>query len=199
MAQKISLSWYQREDVVRIARELLGKVLCTHVDGRTVKGKIVETEAYSGNDDKACHANNQKMTMRNRVMFEAGGIAYVYLCYGIHHLFNVVTNRKGNADAVLIRAVEPLEGIDAMLTRRKMKKMEKRLTAGPGVLSQAFAIDPQAYGASLDGNRVWIEEADPLPDAEIISSPRIGVAYAGEDAKKPWRFYIKENNWVSGK
>jgi DNA-3-methyladenine glycosylase len=198
-SKKISASWYQHGDVVKIAKELLGKVLCTNIDDRTVKGRIVETEAYSGNNDKACHANNQKMTNRNKVMFDSGGVAYVYLCYGIHHLFNIVTNENGKADAVLIRAVEPLEGIEIMLMRRKMNKIEKRLTAGPGVLSQAFGIDKAAYGASLVGDKVWIEEADPIPDSEIMSSARIGVAYAGEDAEKPWRFYIKENNWVSGK
>ena len=198
-SNKIDLSWYQHDDVVRIAKELLGKILCTNIDDHTVKGRIVETEAYSGYNDKACHANNQKLTKRNRVMFEAGGVAYVYLCYGIHHLFNVVTNEKGKADAVLIRGVEPLEGIETMLMRRKMSKIEKRMTSGPGVLSQAFAIDQKAYGVPLNGGNVWIEDADPLPDSQIMASARIGVAYAGEDAKKPWRFYIKENKWVSGK
>ena len=197
MARKISLLWYQNDDVVDVARQLLGKILCTKIGHKIVKGKIVETEAYSGNNDKACHANNQKLTKRNKVMFEAGGVAYVYLCYGIHHLFNIVTNRPGKADAVLIRAIEPLEGIDIMMNRRNMVKIEKRLTAGPGVLSKAFGISSDAYGVSLDSDKIWIEDADPVPDIDIISRPRIGVEYAKEDAKKPWRFYIKENFWVS--
>jgi DNA-3-methyladenine glycosylase len=157
----------------------------------------VETEAYSGNSDKACHANDQKMTKRNRVMFESGGLAYVYLCYGIHHLFNVVTNIKGNADAVLVRAVEPVEGIETMMKRRHMDKVERRLTAGPGVLSSALGIDMNLYGSSLQSNEIWIEEGKNVGECMIQTTTRIGVEYAEEDALKPWRFYVKENKWVS--
>ena len=197
MRKKIDISWYQNEDVIYVARKLLGKVLCTTIDKKTVKGIIVETEAYSGDNDKACHANNQKLTKRNRLMFEPGGVVYVYLCYGIHTLLNIVTNRRGKADAVLIRAIEPIQGFDVMMDRRNMVKIEKRLTSGPGVLSQAFGITTTAYGTSLDSNIIWIEESEPVPDAAIVCCTRIGVEYAKEDALKPWRFYIKENNWVS--
>ena len=125
MGNKIHLSWYAHRDVTAIARLLLGKNLCTNFNGCVSKGRIVETEAYSGTDDKACHANNQRKTGRNKVMFETGGRAYIYLCYGIHHLFNVVTNVEGSADAVLIRALEPIEGVGTMLKRRKMDNCTK--------------------------------------------------------------------------
>ena len=196
MGKKIKLSWYENEDVVAVARMLIGKVLCSKIDGVITKGLIVETEAYSGDNDKACHANGQKMTKRNRVMFDTGGHAYVYLCYGIHHLFNVVTNTKGNADAVLIRALEPIEGIEEMLKRRKMTKREKRLTGGPGVLTQALGIKMDHYGVKLDGHSIWIEESNDQ-NPEIVETTRIGVEYAEEDALKPWRFYWKDNAWVS--
>ncbi|NJN25334.1 MAG: DNA-3-methyladenine glycosylase [Cyclobacteriaceae bacterium] len=194
---KIDLTWYQSDDVTRVAKLLLGKVLCTQLDGVLTKGIIVETEAYSGFNDKACHANNQRKTNRNAVMFDAGGKAYIYLCYGLHHLVNVVTNVAGRADAVLIRALQPLLGIDEMLRRRNMSQPAKRLTAGPGVLSKALGITTKQYGVPLDGNILWIEDAPQIADDKVVSSTRIGVEYAEEDALKPWRFYIKENPWVS--
>lgn len=199
MGKKIGLDWYQQEEVVKVAQLLLGKRLCTSVDGSITKGMIVETEAYSGDDDKACHANNQRKTNRNRIMFEQGGHAYVYLCYGIHHLFNVVTNISGKADAVLVRAIEPLEGIEVMLKRRKMRKLEKRLSSGPGTLSEALGIKTRHYGTRLDSDRIWIEEGMEVVPDQVVATPRIGVDYAGEDAAKLWRFYVKENEWVSRK
>lgn len=197
MGKKLKMSWYLNENVVDVAKRLLGKLLCTNFGGVVTKGKIVETEAYSGYNDKACHANNQKKTERNKVMFAHGGHAYVYLCYGIHHLFNVVTNKEGSADAVLIRAVEPVKGVEIMLKRRSMTRAKKRLTAGPGVLSQALGIQTNHYGTALNSNTIWIEEGDPVRNDQIISTTRIGVDYADEDALKLWRFYIKENGWVS--
>ena len=193
----MEMSWYLNDNVAEVAQQLLGKILCTKFDGVITKGKIVETEAYSGDNDKACHANNQKMTKRNQIMFGKGGHAYVYLCYGIHHLFNVVTNKEGNADAVLIRAVEPLEGVEMMMGRRKMNKIEKRLTAGPGTLSQALGIQINHYGTAMNSDAIWIERAVKVNENDIVSTTRIGVDYAEEDALKPWRFYIKENRWVS--
>lgn len=196
--KKIALSWYQHDDVVAMARRLLGKVLCTQIDGLLTKGIIVETEAYSGDNDKACHANNQKQTRRNKVMFGAGGHAYVYLCYGIHHLFNIVTNEEGRADAVLIRALQPMVGEDVMLQRRGLNKSKRiLLTSGPGKLSQAMGINLSHYGISLDQDEIWLEDMGDMPIGKIIASRRIGVDYAGEDALKPWRFYMKENPWVS--
>lgn len=197
---KLQKSFYQRENVVQVAKELLGKTLHTLVDGVYTVAKITEVEAYSGRDDKACHANNGVRTKRTEVMYAEGGHAYVYLCYGIHHLFNVVTNVADKADAVLIRAVEPIEGIDIMLERRKKAKLEKGLSSGPGTLSQALGITTKAhYGKWLLGDEIWIEEAPNLNDTVIVVSKRIGVDYAEEDALKPWRFYIKDNKWISRK
>lgn len=194
---RLDRNFYRRGDVVEIARDLLGKTLVTRIDGRVTAGKIVETEAYSGRNDRACHAHLQRRTRRTRVMFEEGGKAYVYLCYGIHHLFNIVTNREGLADAVLVRALEPVEGVDLMLKRRGMEKLHKRLTAGPGVLSQAMGIHTDHYGLSLVDDHIWLESGAGISNDDIHASARIGVDYAGEDALKPWRFYIKENPWIS--
>lgn len=196
---KLSTDFYLREDVVRIARELLGKVICTRISGEGfTAGMITETEAYCGRNDKACHANDGTRTERTEIMYHSGGVAYVYLCYGIHHLFNVVTNKAGKADAVLIRAVEPLDGLDTMLKRRRFDRKKPALTAGPGRLSQALGITTGSYGADLAGDTIWIEDRGlPVQDSNIASSPRIGVAYAGDHALRPWRFTIDGNKWVS--
>lgn len=197
---KLPESFYQRQNVVQIAKELLGKTIHTMVDDQHTSAMITEVEAYSGTNDKACHANNGVRTNRTEVMYAKGGHAYVYLCYGIHHLFNVVTNVEDVADAVLIRAVQPLEGVDTMLSRRNRTKVEKTLSSGPGTLSQALAIKTNVhYGEWLLGNRVWIEEGEVIQEQDIITSTRIGVDYAEEDALKPWRFYIRDNSWISKK
>ena len=194
---KVDKSWFLHGDVVGLGKQLLGKVLCTNFNHQLTKGIIVEVESYCGRGDKASHANNQKMTNRNKIMFEEGGRAYVYLCYGIHHLFNVVTNKKGLADAILVRAIEPVEGVSIMMERRKMNIIEKRLTSGPGVLSQALGITIHNNSETLTGDHLWIENGQRIPNEKIVETTRIGVDYAGEDALKPWRFYIKENKWVS--
>jgi DNA-3-methyladenine glycosylase len=129
-------------------------------------------------------------------MFGPGGHAYIYLCYGIHHLFNIVTNKQGKADAVLIRALEPVEGIDTMMRRRGIRNLEKRLSAGPGVLTQAMGINTDFNKVRLDGDVIWLEEGADA-DIDIVATTRIGVEYAGEDALKPWRFYVRGSNWVS--
>lgn len=198
--KKLGESFYNRSDVVQITKDLLGKKIHTLSQEGLTAGRITEVEAYSGENDKACHANNGVRTSRTEVMYHEGGKAYVYLCYGIHHLFNVVTNVEGRADAVLIRAIEPIDGIELMMSRRGRSKMDKALTSGPGTLSQALGIKTKDhYGSSLLGNQIWIEEAPALTSAQIVVSTRIGVAYAEEDALKPWRFYIKDNPWVSKK
>ncbi len=195
---KLPLSFYSRPDVVQISRELLGKFLLTEIDGVRTGGMIVETEAYSGENDKACHAHLGRRTARTQIMYQQGGVAYVYLIYGLHHLFNIVTNEEGKADAVLIRAIEPTEGVEEMLLRRQMQKKEKRLTAGPGVMSKALGISRKQYGEPLSGPPVWVEDRQlKISEKEIIARPRVGVAYAGEDALLPWRFSIKNNPWVS--
>ncbi len=193
----IDKAFYLRHDVVQIGQELLGTVLHTRIDNKITSGKIVETEAYCGSIDRASHAYPGKQTKRNKIMFEAGGRAYVYLIYGIHYLFNIVTNKSDVADAVLVRAIEPLSGKDTMMKRRGKNSME-RLTSGPGILSEAMGIDKSFYGEDLTGKRVWLEYGPGnLKSSEIIKTTRIGVDYAGDDAKLPWRFYIKDNPWIS--
>ena len=195
---KLSRAFYERNNVVQIAKELLGKVLCTQFDGIKTSGIIVETEAYNGRTDKACHSHIHGKTERTKIMFGQPGYAYVYLCYGIHHLFNVVTNKEGLADAVLIRAIEPLEGIGQILERRNKARLERSVGGGPGIASQALGITTKNYGMDLLGNQIWIEDRRTIiSNTRIIASPRVGVDYAGEDAKLPWRFRIKNNPFTS--
>ena len=194
---KIEKEFYLGSDVVRIARDLLGKVLCTVINGRETAGIIVETEAYRGATDRASHAYPSRKTRRNSIMFDEGGKAYVYLIYGMYHLFNIVTNKVNNPDAILIRALEPVRGIDIMMERRNKISKEK-ITSGPGILSQAMGIDLSIYGEDLTGSKIWLEYAEEKqPPTEIVRTGRIGVGYAGEDAMLPWRFYIADNPWVS--
>ncbi len=190
-------SFYIRKDVIKIARELLGKLLVTNFDGIRTSGIIVETEAYIGTSDKASHAHGGRRTARTEVMYMQGGTAYVYLCYGIHHLFNVVTNVHDIPHAILIRAIEPQEGIETMLERRGKDKLTPALTAGPGAMSQALGIYTSHTGISLLGPDIFIEKGIKIADKDIIATTRIGVAYAKEDALLPYRFYIKGNKFVS--
>lgn len=184
----LSPAFYRNPDVTDAARKLLGKVLCAEIDGHYTSGVICETEAYCGRNDKACHANNGKRTPRTEVMFGEPGHAFIYLCYGIHHLFNVVTNRDGLADAVLVRAIYPLEGIEIMKQRRGMDSL-RNLTNGPGKFTQAMGITTELNKTRLTEPPVWIEDRGiSVPDHEIRSSKRIGVEYAGEDAERLWRF-----------
>ncbi|MEO8147057.1 MAG: DNA-3-methyladenine glycosylase [Bacteroidia bacterium] len=184
---KLTHDFYQRNDVVQIAKELLGKYLFTRFDNVTTGGMITETEAYNGIIDKASHAYNDRRTARTEIMYEAGGTAYVYLCYGIHSLFNVVTNVKDVPHAVLIRALHPTHGIKEILARRAMTEVKKNLAAGPGAVSQALGIHYSNSGLSLLGNKIWIEDRG-VVISEIKTTPRIGVAYAKEDALLPYRF-----------
>lgn len=180
-------TFYTRADVVTISRELLGKALCTRINGGLVKATITETEAYAGVDDRASHAFGGKRTVRTKPMFAEGGIAYVYLCYGIHHLFNVVTNVEGAPHAVLVRAAIPVEGEQLMLRRRGKTTVDKSLMRGPGSVSKALGITIRLTGTSLQGDRIWIEDQHISPQ-EIVAGPRIGVDYAGGDADRPYRF-----------
>ena len=198
--KRLSSSFYQRDDVVQIAKDLLGKSLVSFFDGIRTAGIIVETEAYRAPDDKACHAYGNKRTKRTEIMFWEGGHAYVYLCYGIHHLFNVVTSTKDTAHAILIRAIEPTEGISTMLQRRQLQKIAPRLSAGPGTLSKALGIRTEHTGLSLlaKDSPIWIEDTGlSYSENEIIASPRVGVTYAEECALWDWRFQVKGNRWVS--
>lgn len=182
--------FYANPDVVDVAQKLLGKLLCSNIDGVFTSGIISETEAYCGRNDKACHANNGKRTERTEVMFGSPGHAYIYLCYGIHHLFNVVTNREGLADAVLIRGIIPTRGLRHMESRRNIEK-ESNLTNGPGKLTQAMGITTDLNRTNLLKPPVWIEDNGiQIPSDDIVSSKRIGVEYAGDHANRLWRFEI---------
>ncbi|RYZ97530.1 MAG: DNA-3-methyladenine glycosylase [Sphingobacteriaceae bacterium] len=195
---KLPLSYYQSNDVVAISRDLLGKYLFTNIDGAITGGIIVETEAYNGIGDKASHAFGNRQTPRTKTMFEDGGRAYVYLCYGIHEMFNVVTSIEGVPHAILIRAIEPVEGIDIMQYRRDMAIVKPNITRGPGSVAKALGISRNINAYSMLSDTIWIEDRGfSYPDEEIKAGPRIGVAYAAEDALLPYRFYIKGNPYVS--
>lgn len=195
---KLPRSFYEQDDVRKIAKSLLGKTLVTQFNTLRTSGIIVETEAYAGVNDKASHASNGRRTARTEIMYAHGGVAYVYLCYGIHHLFNVVTNQKDVPHAVLVRALQPVDGIPEMLWRCGKPKLDYTLTAGPGSLTKALGISTQHTGEDLSGDLIWIEEGpEKVRPSDIIAGTRVGVAYAMEDAYLPYRFSLKNNPWVS--
>ena len=186
-------SFYLNENVLDIAKKLLGKYLCTNIDNKLTSGKIIEVEAYRGAFDKASHAYNNRRTKRTEVMFEKGGVAYIYLCYGMHHLLNVVTNKSGIPDAVLIRAIEPDTGINIILKRRNKKNLDKTLCSGPGTLSKALGITKKLNNISFTSDKIWIEDRTILvEDSKILSLKRIGIDYAKEDKDLLYRFKIKD-------
>ncbi|NQX38594.1 DNA-3-methyladenine glycosylase [Pedobacter steynii] len=195
---KLPVSFYQNEDVNALALQLLGKRLFTCIGGEVTGGIIVETEAYKGVEDKASHAYGGRFTDRTKVMYENGGLSYVYLCYGIHHLFNVVTGPEKTPHAVLVRGLEPLTGLELMMERRRMSVLKPNITAGPGALAKAMGIDRLLNAKDLTGEEIWIEDAVPGWNSnEVIAGPRIGVDYAGDHALLPWRYYVKGNKYVS--
>ena len=196
---KLPHSFYLNSDVVRLSQSLLGKYLFTDLNDEGLTGGIiVETEAYAGITDRASHAFNNRRTKRTETMFAEGGICYVYLCYGIHHLFNVVTNLENIPHAILVRAIEPTDGIPVMLQRRKKQKIDFSLTSGPGSMSAALGITISHNFTDLQSDKIWIEDRGfTIKPNQIISSPRVGVGYAKEDALLPWRFRLKANDWVS--
>jgi DNA-3-methyladenine glycosylase len=189
---RLRREFYLQDDVVVVARRLLSKVLCTRMDGCTTRAVITETEAYAGVGDRASHAWGNRRTSRTEPMFAAGGTAYVYLCYGIHHLFNVVVGERGAPLAVLIRAGEPLAGVERMRERRNRPRSGQPLLAGPGCLAQALGITTADSGISLLGRRIWLEDRGYAVGADdVLAGPRVGVGYAGEDAARPYRFRIR--------
>ena len=193
---KLLQPYYCNTDTLQLSKNLLGKKLVTNFDNKLTSGIIVETEAYLGINDKASHAYGGKKTNRTNIMYHKGGVAYVYLCYGMYSLFNIVCNIKNIPHAILIRAIEPIDGIDIMKSRRKINGVN--LTNGPGKLSKALGITKMNNNQSLLENIIWIEDIDhAIVDKNILSVPRIGVDYAGKDARLPYRFYIKNNKWVS--
>lgn len=197
--KKLPIEFYKRKNVVLIARELVGKIIVTNIEGIQTSGRIVETEAYAGITDKASHAYAGKRTSRNEHMYGEAANAYVYICYGIHQMFNIVTNDKEIPDAVLIRAVEPLEGIEDMLIRTGKKKVNYTLTRGPGNVGKALGIFKIHSGINITGDIIFLGEDDFKIEALMVGcSARIGVNYAGPDALLPYRFYLKGNKFVSG-
>jgi len=198
--KKLPASFYQRENILQIAKELLGKVLVTNWNGKVTSGRIVELEAYNGIIDRASHAFGGRRTNRTEIMYAHGGVAYVYLCYGIHHLFNVVTHSKDVPHAILIRAIEPIEGIAEMLVRTRKKKADYTLTKGPGNVAKALGIVTAHSGYSLRSKELFIaDDGFVVAAKQLRSTARIGVDYAGDDALLPYRFYLKDNLYVSGK
>ena len=198
--KKLPASFYQRSNVVVIAKELLGKLLVTEFDGMVTAGRIVETEAYNGIVDKASHSYGGRRTKRTETMYGNGGIAYVYLCYGIHQLFNVVTNTADKPHAILIRGIEPVTGVATMLQRMRKEKADHTVGRGPGNVSKALGISVIHTGFSLLNKDLYIaDDGCIIKPAQIGVTPRIGVDYAAEDALLPYRFYVKGNPYVSGK
>lgn len=198
--QKLTAAFYQRDDVVLIAEQLIGKILVTQINGIRTSGRIVETEAYNGKIDQASHAFGGRRTKRTEIMYAAGGTAYVYLCYGIHHLFNVVTNLNDIPHAVLIRGIEPLEGKEFMMQRMNRNVFDHTIGRGPGNVSKALGIFTFHTGLSLIDDEIFIAEDDvSITRDDIGVSKRIGVDYAGDDAHLHYRFFLKGNKFVSGK
>lgn len=198
--KKLGLSFYDRRDVIGIAKELLGKIVVSNIDGKITSGRIVETEAYVAITDRASHSFGGKRTARNEHMYAAAGTAYVYICYGLHQMLNVVTNKKEIPDAVLIRALEPIEGIPIMLERTGKANADFTLTKGPGNVGKALGISKKHSGLLLMGDELSIyqDKSSFIEEDQIGKSKRIGIESAGKDALLPYRFYIKGNMYVSG-
>ncbi len=203
---KLSREFYTRGDTLQIARDLLGKILVVPAEnGERVSGIIVETEAYLGAADKAAHSYNNRRTKRTETMFAVGGTVYIFFIYGMYFQLNVVVGEIDTPHAILIRAVEPFENIEIMRERRHIKKgvvltsrmPDKNLTSGPGKLCIALDIDKTFNNEDLLGNRVWLEEGKTFSGDEIASGKRVGIDYAEEFAEKPWRFWMKDNQFVS--
>ncbi len=198
--KKLSLAFYQRKDVVAIAKDLIGKIVVTNFDNTITSGRIVETEAYVGIEDKASHAFNGKRTLRNDAMYAAAGTVYVYICYGMHNMLNIVTNAVDVPDAILIRALEPVIGIDIMLERTGKKLFDNTITKGPGNVAKAMGIYKNISGVVLGDERINIFKDKCIFDQnEIGVSKRIGIYSAGKDSLLPYRFFIRGNKFVSGR
>lgn len=208
-SERLSYDFYQRRDTVAIARDLLGKLLVVPTEtGERVSGMIVETEAYLGVEDRAAHSYGGRRTARNEITYAAGGHVYVFFIYGMYYQLNVVCGEVDSPQVVLIRAVKPVEGIEKMRERRSRKRSEpravatgpmpdKNLTSGPGKLCIALNIDRSLNGEKLTGERIWLEDYKQVLDNEIATGKRVGIDYAGEDAERPWRFWVKGNSFVS--
>ena len=197
MNRKLPREFYTRSNVVTVARELLGKLLVVPApNGKRISARIVEVEAYRGPQDRAAHSYGGRRTKRTETMYGIGGTAYVFFVYGMYYQFNVVTNAPDTPHAILIRAVEPVEGIELMRKRRHGQS-DHNLSNGPGKLCIAMGIDRQLDAADLLGDRVWLEDSENINRSRIMSGPRIGIDYAEGWIDKPWRFWIRDNPYVS--
>ena len=195
----LPLAFFQRPDVLTIARELLGKHVFTHLDGELTGGRIVETEAYRHEGDPSITLHLQRKARQAQALYQPGGHAYLYTVYRVHTLFNLTVHDAAHPDAVLIRAIEPLEGLEVMLRRRGLAQVARNLTAGPGVLSQALGLTPALNGELLTGPRIWLADAgEIIADDNVLASSRVGLEYAGAEAVAlPWRFRVKDSKWTS--
>jgi DNA-3-methyladenine glycosylase len=196
--KKLPLEFFRNGDVVGIARNLLGKTLYCFVDGQLCGGTIIETEAYRGPEDRGSHAYGGKRTPRNETMYGAGGLVYMYICYGIHDMLNIVTGEEGTSHALLIRAIEPTVGIDVMRIRRGIFDKDTRLCQGPGALAKAMGLTKLHNSILITGEQIWIEESEiSYSDEQIVAAPRVGMNFDGPYKTIPWRFYVKGNKFVS--
>jgi DNA-3-methyladenine glycosylase len=194
---KLPKQFYTGTDTLEIAKQLLGTTLCSNFNGIITKGKIVETEAYCGIEDRGCHAFKGRLTDRTKVMYQPGGVVYVYLCYGIHYLFNVITHIEGMPHAILIRAIEPIAGFEMILERTNRKKIDHTIGAGPGLVSLCMGFKKEHTGISLLSDEIWIDKGASIPKNKIIDSPRVGMNFEGEYKLIPWRFRIKDSIHIS--
>ena len=199
MPTKLPPAFFQRPDPLQIARDLLGKHLYTHIDGIITAGRVVETEAYRHEGDHSLTLHLQRKRQQAQGLYVPGGHAYIYTVYNRHALFNIATHDAAHPDAVLIRAVEPTIGIEAMMLRRGQTQVRRALTAGPGVLSQALGITPALTGQPVTGDVLWFEDhGEVVAPADMVASARVGLAYAGaEAAGLPWRFRVRDSKWTS--
>ncbi|MBO7491741.1 MAG: DNA-3-methyladenine glycosylase [Bacteroidales bacterium] len=192
--EKLQKSYFLQKDVVFLAKDLLGKHIFTCIDGQITGGIISETEAYVAEVDKASHAYNHRRTKRNEMMYHEGGVVYMYICYGMHHMLNIVTNEEDVADAILIRGIIPTHGEELILKRTGKTHITSSVTSGPGKVSKALGLTIADNGTPLDSEKVWLEDrGEAVSEEEIQATPRIGVDYAGEDAKLPYRFVLKRS------
>ncbi|GAA3990626.1 DNA-3-methyladenine glycosylase [Hymenobacter antarcticus] len=199
MPTRLTSAFFQRPDPLQIARDLLGKHLYTHIDGVLTAGRVVETEAYRHEGDHSLTLHLQRKRQQAQGLHVPGGHAYIYTVYNRHALFNIATHDAAHPDAVLIRAIEPTVGIEAMLRRRGLNEVKRALTAGPGVLTQALGITPALTGLLVTGDVLWFEDhGEVVAPADIVASARVGLEYAGaEAAGLPWRFRVKDSKWTS--
>ncbi|MGV3684922.1 MAG: DNA-3-methyladenine glycosylase [Daejeonella sp.] len=198
MANKLPLEFYRQDDVLLVARQLLGKHLYSFVDGQLTGGIIIETEAYKGPEDRGSHAYNNKRTARNEMMYAPGGVAYMYICYGIHDMLNIVTGLAETSHAALIRAVEPIEGVGIMRARRNVFNDDRRLCQGPGALTKAMGLTKLHNGTDLQGDTIWLEDRGlHFIDDQVHASARVGMNFDGPYKTIPWRFYLRGSQYVS--